>query len=340
MSVEPQLQLVDGYQPPDADEIDRTIEYIFGHRKEALRGFLSSHALPVTGKKETMRARVVQELESGRIRADELIGLLDSIEGWGNQHIYLYEAPAGELTTWKSEAKVRKQLERAGIVNLFNRRRPLVLPEEPTLSSIEWTPSSIRFIWVEKREWELRLGDLDTEEDGVIYKAYRNQVARGITAFDWDLVSGHAALMIQRLPSGENYDEIRQAYEEQLEDVLTISNFERVAIRRGIRRIESSSEALNRQIAHETKQGNTVSFTSKSRKRDVFSDPDTKKSRNALGPNTASVLGNFYWLPKAPRLERNLHVKSYARDLRVGIFGECTEGEVKYVLSRVRHHSK
>ena len=53
---------------------------------------------------------------------------------------------------------------------------------------------------------------------------------------------------------------------------------------------------------------------------------------------TSSVLGNFYWIEAPPHLEQFLHVKLYATDQRVGIFGECSEAEVQYVLSRIRYY--
>jgi len=81
-------------------------------------------------------------------------------------------------------------------------------------------------------------------------------------------------------------------------------------------------------------------FTSRGRKRDAFQDdPDLSASRNALR-DTAAVLGNFYWQPVEGSLKREVHVKLYAQDQRVGVFGELDEVDVRYVLSRIRHHCR
>jgi len=333
------LALADGCEPLTATDVDRLVDYVFAHRSAAIRAFLKEEGLKVSGSKDDLRNRIRQAIADGSIVASGLVNLLDTIEGWGNQHIYLYQAPDGETKIWKSEARVRKRLQKIGQEELLNRRRPLVLPDEPTLSAVEWTKDRVRFIWVEKREWELRRGDLDLAVDGngIHFKAYEHKVARGITSFDWNLATGEAALMIQRLPSGERYDEIRQRYEETIEDAVHVSNFIRRDVRKAIHKIEESKEASKRQVAIETQRGGRASFTSQSRKADVFADPDLKKSRKAMG-KTASVLGNFYWLEAAPHLERRLHVKLYATDQRMALFGECTEAEVKYVLSRVCYH--
>lgn len=340
MSIEPtRLAIVDDFQAPTDEELHHVIDYLFAHRKEPIRLFLREKRLPVSGTKQDLRQRIREGLTQGTIVATDLIDLLDTIEGWGNQHIYLYKAPPGELSVWKSEERVRQRLEHVGHAKLLNRRRPLILPKEPTLSSIEWTPDRVRYIWVEKREWQLHLSDLDRDEGDIYYKAYQNHLARGITTFEWNLVSGQAALMIQRLPSGERYEARRCVYERQLEATVALSNFTRLPVRRAIRNLEASGEVRKRQVAHETQRGGRASFTSQSRKLDAYEDPDLQKSRQALGGQTTSVLGNFYWLPQSPSLARPLHVKLYAGDQRVGVFGECTEGEVNYVLSRIRHHS-
>ncbi|NLX97793.1 MAG: hypothetical protein GXY83_16640 [Rhodopirellula sp.] len=333
------LAVADGCGPLAADDIDRVVDYVFAHRSDAIRAFLREEGLRVSGNKEGLQVRIREAIDDGTIDASSLVNLLDTVEGWGNQHIYLYQSPDGETNTWKKETQARKRLKKIGQEQLFNRRRPLVLPDEPTLSAVEWTRDRVRFIWVEKREWELRRSDLDPAADGngIHFKAYEDKIARGITSFDWNLATGEAALMIQRLPSGERYDDIRQRYEETIEDAVHVSNFTRRDVRKAIRKIEESKETSKRQVAIETQRGGRASFTSKGRKADVFDDPDLKKSRKAMG-QTASVLGNFYWLEASPHLERRLHVKLYATDQRVAIFGECSETEVKYVLSRVCHH--
>lgn len=99
---------VDAVASVSDEELDRLLEYVFAHRKTAVQEFLLHFGLPTTGRKIELRARVQAGLADGTITADDLIALLDTIEGWGNQHIYLYKAPPGELRDWKTEAGARR----------------------------------------------------------------------------------------------------------------------------------------------------------------------------------------------------------------------------------------
>ena len=74
-------------------EIPDLLNIIFNHRKAALQGFLRDRRQAFSGTQEKLRERVEGYLSDGSVRAEELVELLDRIEGWGNQHIYLYRAP-------------------------------------------------------------------------------------------------------------------------------------------------------------------------------------------------------------------------------------------------------
>ena len=56
-----------------------------------------------------------------------------------------------------------------------------------------------------------------------------------------------------------------------------------------------------------------------------------------MGDSLAGRHGNFYW-PMPGEVKREIHIKLYGKDQRVGIFGECSEEEVRYVLRGVRGH--
>ena len=114
-------------------EIPDLLNIIFNHRKAALQGFLRDRRQAFSGTQEKLRERVEGYLSDGSVRAEELVELLDRIEGWGNQHIYLYRAPDVLIERWNSERKALAALKAHGKEHLLNRRRPLVLPANPQL---------------------------------------------------------------------------------------------------------------------------------------------------------------------------------------------------------------
>jgi len=322
------------------EEISLVLDYLLSHKKKFIQEFLRKRGLHFSGTKEKLRERLECYLDDGRICGTELVELLNGIEGWGNQHIYLYKAPAKYIEPWLEENSAKKSLGDVGWEELFNRPRPVVLPEEPTLSSIEWTPEKVRFIWVEKRCWEERIPEKDIKGDNIVWRAYRVNVSRGVISFELDLMSGDAMLMIRRLPQGTKYHQVRDRFENELTPILDFSYFERVRVSQTIRRIQESDEVRRRQLFYQTKYGGKIEMTSSSQLEDTFEDPILRRTGEDLQKQSAGLLGNFYWLPVKDKLETEVHCKIYARDQRVGIFGEHREEDVRYVLSRIRYYCK
>lgn len=319
-------------------EIDLLLSYLLSHKKAFTQEFLRARDLYFSGTKERLQERLQEYLADGRLQPLDLVKLLNTVEGWGNQHVYLYRAADRLIEGWQDEESVRGHLEGLGMADLLNRQRPLVLPEEPALSSIEWTPERVRFVWIEKRMWEERAVAQDVEQEDMVWRAYRINVSRGLVAFDWDLVSGDGMLLIQRLPRGTQYRAIRTRFEQELDPIVSLSQFERVRISPAIQRVEASQEVRRRQLAYQTPRGGKVRLTSAGQLADTSTDPDLERAEQVLRGETASLLGNFYWLSVPHKLRGELHTKFYASDQGIGIFGEHDERDVRYVLSRIRRY--
>jgi hypothetical protein len=299
------------------------------------RTFLKERQLRFSGDTPKLRARMLGYVASGTITTDDLISLLDEVEGWGNQHVYLYTVAEPLLRDLAVESNVRDALRRRRCARLFNQPLPLVLPDVPTLSLVQWTSARLRFVWVEKRLWRDPVPTENRVEGDLEFDAFRRKESRGIVAFDVDLVTGHAQLLIQRLPRGNRYAEQKKRFENELGYFIDISHLQEFRISPGIRKMDESKEIRKRSTELQTAQGSRIILTSKSRRDDAYRDPTLRKARQAVGSNAAGRLGNFY-CPTSNGAADEIHVKLYAQDQRIGIFGECSQAEVMYVLSSVR----
>ncbi len=322
---------------PPSSESEAIMDYLLAHKMGFMQGFLKERGLHYSGTKKRLRERLGGYIESGKLTIGDFVGLLDSIEGWGDQHVYLYEAPKDLSETWSDSEKADGILKKAGLETLKNRRRPLLLPETPTLSTIEWSSARVRFVWIEKRAWEERVPDQDCTDGNMVWRAYRLNISRGIVSFDWDLLAHTAALLIRQLPSGSQYVKERDRFSSELAPILDLGRFRQVSLSPAMRVLDESSEVRRRQTNMRTRRGGTATFISPRKSEDIRSDPDLLDAKSALRDDAMSVLGNYYWLVgSSPDLVSDLHMKIYEEDQRLAIFGERAEGEVRYVLSRIR----
>jgi hypothetical protein len=323
------------------EQLDLLLSYVLAHKMAFTQDFLRERGLPFTGTKDQLRRRLEGYLSKGQIDPADLTELLNEVEGWGDQHIYSYQAPDKLIEPWLEEASVRRHLAGLGLERLLGRQRPVVLPEKATLSSILWTRDRIRFVWVEPRQWVERIQAHDLKEPGMVWRAYAINVTRSLISFDWDLISGHGWLMIQQPKRGREYRSIRNRFERLLDPIIEIRQFDRVRVSRAIHRIQASDEVRRRQVEYLTTRGGTAEFTSAGEGRDVFSDdPDLYRAGQALGGDAAGLQGSFYWTPVPGSLAREVYTKIYESDQRVAIFAEHSEQDVRYVLSRIQHYCR
>ena len=138
--------------------------------------------------------------------------------------------------------------------------------------------------------------------------------------------------VIHRIFSPTGNPEEPKKYQEELGRFFDVTQLVPQKISGAIRKVDEAAGVRKRSSQLATALGYQVTYTSRSRKDDVYNDPTVRKARKALGKTVAGRLGNFYW----PILGRDIHIKLYAKDQHVGIFGECTEAEVENVLSEVR----
>lgn len=334
-------------------DVDLLLHYLSAHKMEFVQAFLRERQLPYSFTKAGLVERLREYLQNGHLRFEELVELLNKIEGWGNQQVYLYQAPGPLSRAWRDIHAVRRILGRTGYGNLLNNPLPLVMPEETTLSSVEWTENRVRFLWIEKRYWKERATEEDRRQpiaattagalsEEIIWQAYRVRIVRGLVAFDWDTISGKAMLLIQRLPSGSGYVSVREQFEHELQQLFAIDSFERIRVSSALRRLEQRDETRKHYMKFESDNRSHIAVTSPSANHDVFADdPVVERTRKALADEASGLLGRFYWKPVAGKLSREVYTYIYGEqddDQRVGILAEHLESDVRYVLSRIRSH--
>jgi hypothetical protein len=323
------------------EEKESLLDFVIARKKEFVQEFLRDRKLAFSGTKEEMRSRLEQYIVAGKVSIDELVAFLDSVEGWGNQHVFLYRAPPKATKLWSSEENARAVLRKHKLENLFNRPRPVLIPDEPQLSTIEWTRKRVRFLWVQRRVWHTRLEGMDLEDEDdpdIEYRAYKRHEERAISHFDWHFLGGQSMLLL-RAYTGADYQQDKSEYENLLEPLVGLSDFTELGLDKVIKTLRESDEVRRRETDFKTIEGSGIRLTSSSSDRDTLADPLVRKLSDDLVESAISGrFGNFYWKP-CNELDREIAVRIYVDhqgSSRVNIPVQCTEEEVLYVLSRIR----
>lgn len=323
--------------------LDNILDLVFVHNKIYIKQLLQSLGQPVSGSKREYRD-LLKHLVSRKLLTEEnLIEFLNQIEGWGDQHIYAFKPLSREIRrSWKDSSFIEKTLKAAGVHDLLKKSRPLLLPEDTTLSSIEVDKDRIRFIWTSKHVWEERVEEQDkiNKNTGMAFKAFRIKEQRAVFAFDLDLITGESMLLISRVPNNSNsiYEDIKHQLTTDLKPIIDISSLQPIDLRTAFAKVEVSDEVRARQSEEQTPRGSRAKFTSSNRKEGIDKDSAIVSARSVIKGTSQTYMGNLYWNVEKSNgnLGSEVHTILHCKDNRIAIYGERHETEVRYILGRLR----
>ena len=250
------------------------------------------------------------------------MGQLDRVLPWWKFHVFLYEGSRKVPGEWHDEHKAKKHLKKHKLDNLLNASIPLVLPQDLTLSAIDYTPTTVRVLAVQRRNYTARDQELDefgeTEEGETIeYRAWVRQLARVMVIFEWQLRTREATLQITELPGGVTYEETRDQFAELVKDWLDLSQFSVMRIRKSISALHAAEEAgkgeaRSHGIEYSTVQGRRLAGRSSTATESVLGEQVIDESlRRMRGTGMrqdrqfllGTTLGKWWWL--ADRWQRD-----------------------------------
>jgi len=335
------------------DEKAVLLDLLMALRSTEIRPLLELHELPKSGNKKELRERVLTAIEHDSLTYSAILRWIDRWAPWGKQHVFLYDGPEGSMCdNWDNADWVQGHLGRHGVSHLLEAPLLLALPEDLTLSAIEWTEGFLRVTAVERRDyWERNREDdeqrhKDTGEE-VELRAFVHHVTRGLVIFEWDLNANIAALRISQLPSGTKYEGVAQRFGALVHPWLSLARFALIDINRTIRCLHQAEqrghpEARSHAIDYSTVGGRRLSGKSPSARDSVLGEALIDEALANMSNEGVGHLGNFYWLPRHiysghnNPLDNEVHVFLVASKHRIGFPTPNMEADVRHVLSRIR----
>lgn len=236
-------------EKPRRRQQDLILDHLTALTNKEIRRFLKRHKIAGASvqAKDELRRILRDALKAEQISTKSVVRFLDEVTPWGKQHVYLYTGPSAK--DWRNEKWVMDHFKAHDLLNLLNAATDtIVLPEELQLACIHWSKQRLRITAVRKREGWVRSEEHDnkkkkTPEGRPLWlKGYVYQVLRGITAFEWNLVSNEAFLQITQLPGGQNYETIADEFRKAVEPWLDLGTFKAVDLRPAVKKLHELEE--------------------------------------------------------------------------------------------------
>jgi hypothetical protein len=300
--------------------------------------------------KDEFEANLNEAIESSRLRLEDVTAWLTDVEGWGNQHVYLYKLST-TLCKALTEPKVRQVVTDAGLGSVWNGETALAFPDEPTLTSISFANSVLRLVWQESSpSWTPVPEKNYPKQEGLDlyeYRAFRQVERRAVTRFEARVKEGIAGLFIADPVQGTQHriaiDEAKRvisklldlkALERGLVDIAVVSkNLDQKHVPTN----SATETQVKTQRSRLASGGAYVEFAANSRDKAYWEEPaiqDVRKSvRSQQLLGFQGVEGVFIFQPSEKGLSRPLRVQLYGKENRIRLWAMMDALEVWTILS-------
>lgn len=338
-------QAVGKDRAPTAREIAQLRELVSGivlaQGNVFIKELLRDKGLMIGRTKEDFACHLEEAVDGGELRLDDVESWLAHVEGWGDQHIYLWRLPASLApdALFTSEPTLRRRLERARLDRLLGAPSTLSFPDEQELTSIRQAEDSIRFVWHKGLEtWE-RTKDRDkapaAEDDGEVYRyeAYRQRRDRMLMRLELHREPRLAAAFLQVPWNRAAHEEARARIAETVKGLIDLERLEPIGLSDAVKSLAQASEASGsapggsasvKPMQARLDDGlASVAFESL-RKDHAYTDSTViRQAWKALRRDKlTATMGLFTWARPAPlgpvrfglfSLERRIHIRSQLR---------------------------
>lgn len=320
-----------------------------------IKELLRDKKIRIGDTKEDFLVNLNDAIESGKLRLSDVAQWLESVEGWGNQHVYLYNIST-TLRKDLTKPRIAQRVQgNATLKKVWDAATVLAFPDEPKLTSVSFNDSVLRLIWQEASPGWTAVTDKDyRKEEGLDlfeYRAFRMLERRIITRFEAHLDKGLAALFIPVPIEGDEHKVAINEAQRVIQLLMDLPALKRGLFDIGIVTRNFDQQNLPNNVtpipAVKTRRSRLTSgdayveFAANNPDNAFWEEPAILAVRSSVHAAQLGAFhgteGVFIFQPESGpnALTRPLRVQLYAKDNRIRLWKQMDAAEVWTILGKI-----
>ena len=298
-----------------------------------IKELLRENSLPIGSTKKDFLTNITNAIDEDHITREMIEAWLKQVEGWGNQHLYLFEPP--EI----SPQDAHEAISQSEFSPLIEQGFGYEFPENLQLTNIELGDEGISLVWQQGKEgWNRnRTKDISPQQEGLEvykYEAYRQRLDRSTVRFEWRFTDPFIAILIHRSKEIDHSIAIEQVWQEVSSLGLCAARTARISLSRAVKSasdgdVETKSTKFGTDDGHVEMVSNLASGGIN----------DVEAVRQArLGLNVDDfprAEGAFVMNEEGFNLSRELSIKVVGSIGHVAIWAHCKRDDIYTVLDNL-----
>jgi hypothetical protein len=334
--------------PAEIDALIRLVRgIVLAQGNVFIKELLRERGIRIGATKGDFENNMIAAIRTGELQRGHIEAWLSEVEGWGNQHVYIYRIPRDMRASLLDAEALERRVIGAGFQGQWKADTSLEYPPERTLTRINFADGQLSFVWHQGREFAIRKTDRDYREeiDGDVYefRAYRIRSERAVTRFVARPYDNIAAIFVQAPRDEEEHDSAISDVKTVVSRVITYDELQELAIASAIKKLDAASLDSPTIVARTTRlssAGAYVEFASTSANLGYQDIGPVREVRQAVRPRSFVGLNGSFMLPCADRNgdTRSVRAQLYGEQRRVKLAHRMTANEVWSIIQLVKEN--
>lgn len=314
---------------------DKVRAIILMQGNDFIKELLRQNGIKIGTTKSDFAKNIAEAIDAETLTQAKIEVWLDEIEGWGNQHIYLFAAPEVEAAAVGGIFATSAHATLVGAGQSYN------FPADLELSNILLDGHSLSLTWhLGKEGWDRAKAKDFSQDEGLEkyrYEAYRRRVDRSVVRFEWRFADPHCAILIHRNKDIDHAVAMSVVW--TLLQSLTIIAAPRARLTL-TQAVESASKEKGVKSTRLEADGGFVDLVSTLEDGGIDKVAAVRHTRNAMNDDEFARAQGIFALGEAEKLTQTMSVQVYGSEGRIRLWAQCKRDDVHAVIAYLIKHNQ
>lgn len=313
-----------------------------------IKELLRKKKIRIGATKADFESNLLEAINEGKLREKDVSAWLDEVEGWGDQHVYLFRVPStiADAAIWTSPVAVRQQLHGTRLAKFWDAKTSLLYPSSLVLTGVYFDGDALRFVWHQGLGSWVRTPPMDREEvidgDHYLFRAHRERLDRLVMRFEMRLKLGLAAVFMRIPWNAKDHEDAIKVVAAAIKPLVKLTELQPLAISTVIKTLDqtelnaaaTTKRRITAQRARLSDAGIYVEFANTVGTGGYKESQAVRDVRGAVRPeNFTGTNGFFVYHPQGDgAVEREAKIELFGDERRVRLWEQLTGTEVWEIL--------
>jgi hypothetical protein len=299
-----------------------------------IKELLRLHGVKIGATKKDFAQNIADAIDDGRLNQAKIEAWLDEVEGWGNQHLYLFAAPSA------APHDVANLLAQSDFKDFVGKKQDYDFPEQFTLSNISHEPDRLSIVWhLGKEGWDRAKYKDYAKTVGLEryrFEAYRQRMDRSILRFEWRFVDAHCAILVHRNKDIDHSEAMAIVWQALQALEICDAPCARLSLSEAVKAASKKKGTKNTRLEAD---GGFVELVSTLKDGGIDEVEAVRHARNAVNDAEFARAQGMFDIETGGEAGETIAVQVFGSEGRLRLWAQCKRDVVYAVVDHVMKHN-